>query len=420
MSPPQTGKSRQRAGRREKPLPDDGKPRTILAAQLRELKSACASPTYDELARISRVYKTGLIDAASVTKVPQWYVIEGYVEGCWKYYQSTFGAPFADAGDLSRWQKLYRDAGGAMPGDYPPQETGERDRQQEPQLAPATGGRPTARSMSEARGAAEQVAGLTLARRARMRSGRSRPLYIVAGAAAAILIAAAVAGIMAAAGTLPPRSAPASPWTRLPVQPLDSGYRHPLAAITIPVASLQPELAQRFGGRLAAGGSVTGYELRSAYPAGPSLCLTAVTASPAAGQNGGGVEASPCTRSAPSQIWIPVQYEASGASYTWLANDKYQSKCLNADNKGGGVHQESRVQLWDCYLPRRHDFTRFNESWDFGTWLRAMRSGGRSYPLFLGAGNYSLDADDKSLQGGLPAAPVSIINHYTVSWEYWY
>jgi len=126
-------------------------------------------------------------------------------------------------------------------------------------------------------------------------------------------------------------------------------------------------LAQWFGERVAAGGSVTGYELRSAYPASPSLCLTAVTDSPAAGQDGGGVEASPCTRSAPSQIWIPVQYEARGASYTWLANDKYQSK-------------------W----------------------------------LFLGAGNYSLDADDKSLQGGLPVAPVSIINHYTVSWEYWY
>jgi hypothetical protein len=76
--------------------------------------------------------------------------------------------------------------------------------------------------------------------------------------------------------------------------------------------------------------------------------------------------------------------------------------------------------LWSCYLPRRHDFTRFNESWDFGTWLRAMRSGATSYPLFLGAGNYSVDADDKSLQGGLPVAPVSIINHYTVSWEYWY
>jgi len=421
MPSTETGKFRQKAGRREKPLPDDGNPRTILAARLRELKSACGSPTYDELARLGHVYKTGLLDAARVTRLPPWYVIEGYVEGCWKYYESRSGTPFADAGDLSRWQQLYRDADGAMPGDCPPQETGERDGQLEPQLAPASGERHTARSVSEGRGAAEQVTRLAPAWRARMRSGRNHPLYILAGTTAAVtLIAAAVAGIIAAVGAWPLRSAPAGPWTRLAVQSLDSGYRHPLAAITIPAASLQPELAQWFGGRVAAGGSVTGYELRSAYPASPSLCLTAVTDSPAAGQDGGGVEASPCTRSAPGQIWIPVQYEANGASYTWLANDKYQSKCLNADNRGGGIHQESRVQLWDCYLPRRHDFTRFNEAWDFGTWLHAMQSGATSYPLFLGTGNYSLDADDKSLQGGLSAAPVSIINHYTVSWEYWY
>ena len=79
--------SGERAGRREKPLPDDGNPRTILAARLRELKSACGSPTYDELARLSRVYKTGLLEAASATRLPRWYVIEGYVKGCWKYYE---------------------------------------------------------------------------------------------------------------------------------------------------------------------------------------------------------------------------------------------------------------------------------------------------------------------------------------------
>ena len=160
-----------------------------------------------------------------------------------------------------------------MPGDCPPQETGEHDGQPEPQLVPA----------------AEQVTRLTPDRRARMRSGRNRSLYIVAGiTAAATLVAAAVAGIIAAVGVWPLRSAPAGPWTRLAVQPLDRGYRHPLAAITIPAASLQPELAQWFGGRVAAGGSVTGYELRSAYPASPSLCLTAVTDSPAAGRTAAG------------------------------------------------------------------------------------------------------------------------------------
>ena len=115
MPSTETGKFRQKAGRRENPLPDDGNPRTILAARLRELKSACGSPTYDELAALSRVYKTGLLDAARVTRLPPWYVIEGYVEGCWKYYEGRFGTPFEGAGDLSRWQQLYRDVGGAIP-----------------------------------------------------------------------------------------------------------------------------------------------------------------------------------------------------------------------------------------------------------------------------------------------------------------
>jgi hypothetical protein len=421
MSSAETGKIRQKAGRREIPLPNDGKPRTILAARLRELRSACGSPIYDELAALSGVYKTGLVDAAHVTKLPQWYVIEGYVEGCLKYCAGKFVTPVADAADLSRWQQLYRDAGGTIPGECSPQETSERDRQPEPQLASATGHTSAARGAQEANGAAGNAPRLARARGTRTRGGRGHLIRIVTGIAAAVLlITAAVVIIIAAVGVWPPRPGPADPWTRLAVQPLASGYRHALAAITIPAASLEPELAQWLGGRIVAGRSITGYELRSAYPASVPLCLTAVTAGLTAGQDGGGVKVSSCALSTRSEIWIPVQYEASGSSYTWLVNDQYQSMCLNADNRGGGVHQESRVQLWNCYLPKQDDFTRFNESWDFGTWLRAMQSGATSYPLFLGAGNYSLDADDKSLQDGLPAAPVSIIDHYTVSWEYWY
>jgi hypothetical protein len=423
MSSPETGKFGRKAGRREIPLPDDGKPRTVLAAQLRELKSACGGPTYDELAGLSRVYKTGLLDAARVTRLPPWYVIEGYVIGCWKYYEGKFSTPFAGAGNLSQWQQLYRNAGGTMPGECPPHETGERDEQPEPQLALANGDVATAHGVTQAQGAAEPAPRLTHARQARIGGGHSRPNNVLTGmAAVVVLIAAAVAvivgSVIGVAWLL--RPAPAGPWTRLAVQPVDSGYRHQLAATTIPATSLRPKLAQWLGRRIATGGSVTGYELRSAYPVSPPLCLTAVTDSLTAGQDGSGVQASPCSTSARSQIWIPVQYEAIGSSYTWLVNDQYQSMCLNADNRRGGVHQESRVQLWSCYLPRRDDFTRFNESWDFGTWLHAMQSGAISYPLFLGAGNYSLDADDRSLQGGLPAAPLSIINHYTVSWEYWY
>jgi hypothetical protein len=418
MPPTESGKFRRKAGRREKPLPDDGNPRTILAARLRELKSACGSPTYGELAARSGVYKTGLIDAARVTRLPPWYVVEGYVEGCWKYSDAKFGTSFADAGDLPRWQQLYREAGGTIRGGCPPRETGNRDEHEhrEPQLAPAAAGVLSGYGVAQAQDTSEEPPSLARAPSARRAGRHNRPINVVAGiAAVALLVTVVVAGV-----TWLRRPVPAGPWTRLSVQPLGSGFRHPLAATTIPAASLQPELADLLAGRIAAGRDVTGYELRSAYPASPPLCLTAVTTGPTAGQDYGGVEASPCTPSARSQIWIPVQYEASGSSYTWLANDQYQSMCLNADNRGGGVHQGSRVQLWNCYPPHPYDFTHFNESWDFGTWLRAMQSGAISYPLFLGAGNYSLDADDRSLQGGLPAAPVSVIDHYTVSWEYWY
>jgi hypothetical protein len=236
MPSTETGKFRRKAGRRENPLPDDGNPRTILAARLRELKSACGSPTYDELAGLSRVYKTGLLDAARVTRLPPWYVIEGYVEGCWKYYEGRFSTPFEGAGDLSRWQQLYRDVGGAIPGDYPLQVTGELDGYPEPQFAPAAGEMPATRGVSGVRGAAELVARPAPARRARMRSARNHPLYVVAGITGAVMLtAAAVVGIIAAVGAWPLRSAPAGPWSRLAVQPLDSGYRHPLCgAHTLP------------------------------------------------------------------------------------------------------------------------------------------------------------------------------------------
>jgi|HubBroStandDraft_2_1064218.scaffolds.fasta_scaffold185191_1 hypothetical protein len=112
-------KIRQKAGRKEKPLPDNANPRTILAARLRELKSACGSPTYDELASLSGVYKTGLLEAASATRLPRWHVVKGYVEGCWKHYEIRFSEPFAHAGDTLQWQQLYRDAGGTMPDEFP-------------------------------------------------------------------------------------------------------------------------------------------------------------------------------------------------------------------------------------------------------------------------------------------------------------
>jgi hypothetical protein len=241
----------------------------------------------------------------------------------------------------------------------------------------------------------------------------------------AAIVAALVLGVAAGVG-VPAllRPAPADPWQRQPVQPLGNGYRQSLDTVPVPANSLSPEVAQLLGKRISAGKAVTGYTLRNAYatsvPSRDSLCLTAATSGQKAGQKGDAVEATACAPGALSQVWIPAQYEASGSTYTWLVNGQYPSMCLNADNSGHGVHQRSKVQLWSCSWPRKANPATYNESWDFGTWLHAMKSGATSYPLFLGAGNFSVDADDKSLQGGFDAAPVSMIDHYTVSWEYWY
>jgi len=233
------------------------------------------------------------------------------------------------------------------------------------------------------------------------------------------IITALVLGAAVAIGVLILlKPTPANPWQRLPVQPLDNGYRQPLDTVTVPANSLSPKVAQLLGKRIAAGDAVTGYVLRNAYPttvpADPaSYCLTAVITGSSAVRNGDPVEATACTPATLSQVWIPAQYEANGTTYTWLVNGEYPSMCLNADNSGGAVHQQSKVQLWNCYPS-------LNESWDFGTWLHAMKSGATSYPLFRGAGNFSVDADDNSLTAGFDAAPVSMINHYKVAWEYWY
>jgi hypothetical protein len=221
------------------------------------------------------------------------------------------------------------------------------------------------------------------------------------------------------------RPAPANPWQRLPVRQLDNGSRpQPLDTVTVTLraGSLGPKVSRVLGQRAAAGEAVTGYILRNAdSDTSAPLCLTAKMTGSAAGLERDPVEATACAPGTPGQVWIPAQFDVSGARYTWLVNAAYPSMCLNADDSGGGVRQRSRVQLWDCYLPPGGaGASRFNEFWDFGTWLHNMKSGWTSYPLFLDAGNFSVDADDTSLTDGLGAAPVSVINHYQVAWEYWY
>jgi hypothetical protein len=193
MSSPQTGKFRRKAGRREKPLPDDGQPRTILAARLRELKRACGNPSYEKLAEFSGVYKTGLIEAASARRLPPLYVIDGYVKGCWAYYEDKFDSSFADADDLSRWHQLYRDAGGAPSGGGPRGTIGERDEQPEPQPPPpgATSEVPLAEGVAAAEDATERPPGLTRRHRAQPSGGRGAHIHVVVSIAVTLLIVTA-------------------------------------------------------------------------------------------------------------------------------------------------------------------------------------------------------------------------------------
>ena len=242
-------------------------------------------------------------------------------------------------------------------------------------------------------------------------------------AALATSMAAIIAVIVAAAIVVPNllKPTPPNPWQRLPVQPITDGYKQPRQTVTVPVSSLGRQVAQLFGKQATA----TGYTLRNVYPTTvpgttASYCLAAVTTGPKAGIDGDPVDATTCEPGALSQVWIPAQLEASGATHTWLVNAEYPSMCLNANDSGGGVHQKSTVQLWECYWRHGASPATFVESWDFGTWLQAMKSGAKSYPLFLGSGNFSVDADDRSLQNGLDTTTVSMINHYTVPWEYWY
>jgi len=438
MPPGETGKSRRKAGRREKPLPRDENPRTVLAAQLRELRNACGNPTYDELAELSNVYKTGLIDAARVTRLPPWYVIQGYTEGCWKYYERTFNAPPADAGNLSRWRQLYRDAGGTMRGQSP-KEAGERNEQPEPHPALAADGAITLHGEAQAQGTAGEVPVLIHARRAQMRGGHSYAMRAVAGIAAVpplIAAAVALAVVLSAATTViavengstghPPAAqadreirSPRS--ARLRVLPLSGHARMQLKPIQVPLTS---QLAEILGWSGATNGrTVTGYEFRNAANDSAPVCLGALTTGADAGQKHDPVRAVNCSTRAPDEIWIPAQWDQGHQNLTWLVNDQYPSRCLNV-NKALG--DGSAAQLWDCYHnPSAPYGLAINEAWDFGDWYANMTSAVNPSPLFLGSSNFCLDTDNQAVglsKGNeLPDGTEATIQDYSnvAASQYW-
>jgi hypothetical protein len=233
---------------------------------------------------------------------------------------------------------------------------------------------------------------------------------------AAVLSVVAVAAVVAVVLTLVLSSSgalPAKPATQAKppsgTQPAPKGAFSGLAleSVRIPVRSLTPALAAQFRqGRTGHALTVTGFEFRNRGATG--LCLTAVNTGATAGKDRDPVLVDSCAHT-PNQIWIPLQWEVKGFRFTHLVNDQYQSMCLNADKRGGGMHVGSIVQLWGCYPAG-------NEAWDFGDWHTAVSTGGRSYPLFARSGRLCLDADKYDLRDG---TPVRVWTQYAAANQFW-
>ena len=249
---------------------------------------------------------------------------------------------------------------------------------------------------------------------ARLIAGRSRRLVLsVAVSCVAILalISAALYGSLR--GAAAPASCMASPGATL-AQKASASARAAHASATgglrvksvrIPVTSLSPALAVEGGWSQApACTAIFGFVFTNSAA---DLCLGANDTGPMAGLRGDAVRLAPCDV-AKSQIWIPVQWDSSGSSSTWLANDEYQTQCLNADQTGG-LRDGHRTELWDCYHSG-------NESWDFGDWYNHVTSGSRPYPLYLGSHVFCLDADKAALGAG---DEVLIWNEYGAANQLW-
>jgi hypothetical protein len=165
-------------------------------------------------------------------------------------------------------------------------------------------------------------------------SGLAAMLSVVA---VPIVVAVVLVLVLSGPGA-PPAKPAARPVTAPGVQPVPKGAFSGLALVSvrIPVRSLSPALAAEFRqGRTAHATMVTGFVFRNRRAAG--LCLTAVNTGVKAGENHDPVLVGTCART-PDQVWIPLQWEVKGLRFTHLVNGQYQSMCLNADNRGGGMH----------------------------------------------------------------------------------
>ncbi|MBV9450706.1 MAG: hypothetical protein JO345_32930 [Streptosporangiaceae bacterium] len=126
--------------------PEDG-PLAVLAQALRVLREDCGNPTYRTLQRYACIPHQRLAEAARGERLPSWPVIEGYVTGCRIYYQDKYKERrgLDGAGDLPRWQQLYRNASGDLPEESQPiRADGERVLVPVPAEAPVKADQPSA------------------------------------------------------------------------------------------------------------------------------------------------------------------------------------------------------------------------------------------------------------------------------------
>jgi hypothetical protein len=206
MPSEKTGTSSREPGRPQKSVdPADG-PAAALAQALRALREACGNPDYRTLQEYAGIAHQRLAEAARGEQRPPWRAVEGYVRGCWAYQQKRTNQPPPDgAADLARWQQLYRDAGGNLPGESQRTSTGGG-----PVLTPT----PTTGKAASARPG--------LARIRRMPSAVSGPnrkrLAVGAGISALALL---ISGVTLATSILSARRSPAaeSTVTEAPARP---------------------------------------------------------------------------------------------------------------------------------------------------------------------------------------------------------
>lgn len=185
--------------------------------------------------------------------------------------------------------------------------------------------------------------------------------------------------------------------------PIAGGLR--VVAIPVPVKSLTAQLVLRLGRHPSDTGTIIGYKFTNDAD---NRCLNANRRGDSAGRDGDTVHMWDCYGD-PDEVWFPVQWERSRSDKTWLVNQKYQTKCLDAVTIGRETNGRP-VQLWECGDGTGEQY------WDFGDWYRTVNQKGNPAPLRLNAGPYGLDADASRSRNGDPVRIWKLRNSTNQLW----